>query len=85
MEYQVGDTVRIIDDPSQAEEEWDRGMFQYKGREARIIGKEIISGKKWYELDIDPGSVVWFASDFVQEEEPEVDMVLFEAVIACEN
>ena len=84
MEYQVGDTVRIIDDPSQAEEEWDHGMFQHKGREARITRTEIV-GRKWYELDIDPGNTVWLASDFVQEEPPEVDMALFEGVIARGN
>lgn len=84
MEYQVGDTVRIIDDPSQAEEAWDNGMLRYKGREAKITRIEILS-KRWYELDINPGSVVWLASDFVQEQPPEVDMALFEEVIACGN
>lgn len=85
MEYQVGDTVRIIDDPSKAEEAWDVGMVQYKGREARIIKVEITNRKRWYMLDINPGAMVWLSSDFVQEEPPEVDMALFEGVISCEN
>lgn len=85
MEYQVGDTVRIIDDLSQAEEAWDQGMFYYKGREATIIGAEFSDHRWWYRLDIDPASTVWLASDFVQDELPEVDMALFKEVVACGN
>lgn len=81
MEYQVGDAVRIIDDPSKAEEAWDHGMFQYKSCEATIIRAETDGRRQWYELDIDQGGTVWLASDFVRDKTPEVDMALFEEVV----
>ena len=62
MEYNIGDTVRIIDDPSAS---YDGGEYEI-GDIATVEAIELNNGRIWYELDIeifDNDQAVWSADN----------------------
>lgn len=62
MEYNIGDTVRIIDDPSAS---YDGGEYEI-GNIATVEAIELNNGRIWYELDIeifDNDQAVWSADN----------------------
>lgn len=62
MDYNIGDTVRIIEDPSAS---YDGGDYEI-GDIATVEAIELNNGRIWYELDIeifDSDQVVWSADN----------------------